>query len=153
MTTFYTSNIVPIATVHFFYSTISESQFPHPVHTTSNTSCQADAGIGCCSMEPVCSKVICAENGEQCMVRAEVSFIVVMWYKHVLHKTLQLLRNQWEIVTHTLFDVDKRVRMSSIVYRNKSEVFVFKMTVFFKTERVPSRCAVENLFVECRFET
>lgn len=41
VSTFPTSDVIPVAVVDFLYASVPVSQFPHPVHSTSDTGRQA----------------------------------------------------------------------------------------------------------------
>lgn len=61
-----TSDVVFVGGVNFFYSSVAEGQFSHPVHSSPHTSGQAEVGTSGSSMESIRTEVISAgwEGGE-----------------------------------------------------------------------------------------
>lgn len=52
------SNVVFVGVVYFFYSSVAEGQFPHPVHPSAHAGGQAQVGAGGSRGKAVCSEVI-----------------------------------------------------------------------------------------------
>lgn len=56
------SNIVFVGVVYFFYSSVAEGQFPHPVHSSAHAGRQAQIGAGGSRGKAVRSEIICARQ-------------------------------------------------------------------------------------------
>lgn len=56
-----TSDVIFVGGVDFFYSSVAEGQFSHPVHASSHACGQTEIGTGRCCVETVSAEVICTE--------------------------------------------------------------------------------------------